>query len=109
MTPYKFVSYAAKEKPDTEWTRLLEAYARGVDMARDEKDRIARIVSGNHGVYRLAGWVWTMWDCLPKFVVDIEGWGLEYRYAPDKTSLRRALKGCGRINAIIPVPPKRKK
>ena len=95
---YVFSSCASKEKPDTEITRLLEKAMRYERLTRQEKDRIAEILYGTFGshgsAYRLAGWVWYMASYLNRILVRFEHDSEFYPYyAPDKTSLRRALYG----------------
>jgi hypothetical protein len=51
---------------------------------------------------RLAGWQWNIAEYLKKFVVQFTWGGLEYRYAPDKTALRKS--GIGNVEKIIEIP-----
>lgn len=100
MTPYQFAKYEdgrTDVKPDTEITRLLERAASGARLARTEKDRVASVLYGLFGsqssTYKLGGWAWPMGACLPRFLVKLRHYGWVERYAPDKTSLRRAVRG----------------
>lgn len=96
MEAYRFVSHAKEEKPDNDTTKLLEKAQSGEALTREEKDRIAEILWGTFGshssTYKLAGWAWPMRDCLPRILVN-HGWDNHFipYYAPDKTSLRKAL------------------
>lgn len=98
MNAYKFSSCAREIKPDNELTRLLEKTQAGTVLTRDEKDRVANTLYGlfsSHGsTYKLAGWAWNMSMCLPRILVrfDYDNYFSPY-YAPDKTSLRKALLG----------------
>ena len=99
---YKFINTAADEKPDTEETRLLEQAMASQPLTRTEKNRIAEILYGICGAgshtYKLAGWAWPMYRCLPRFLVcSYDHW--QAYYAPDKTSLRAAFPG--RIDEIV--------
>jgi hypothetical protein len=96
MTAYKFVPYARETKPDNETTRLLEKAQQSEELTREEKDNIADTLYGIFGshssTYKLAGWAWYMGNCLPRILVRFN-YDTEFRpyYAPDKTSLRKAL------------------
>lgn len=101
MKAYVFSECATKEKPDTDTTRLLEKAMDGAELTRQEKDKIADICYGIFGSqfagYRLAGWQWDLRHCLNKYVVESSFGDLHYYYAPDKTSLRKALRFVKRI------------
>lgn len=100
VKPYCFAKYPdgrTDVKPDNEITRLLERVMadNGTDnLTRAEKDRVANILYGVMGAggstYKLGGWAWPMGMCLPIILVRCYGNWSEY-YAPDKTSLRKAL------------------
>jgi len=96
MEAYKFSSCAREEKPDNDLTRLLEKAQSGAALTRDEKDRIANTLYGLFGshssTYKLAGWAWYMGSCLRRILVNYS-WDSNFQpyYAPDKTSLRKAL------------------
>lgn len=87
-------------------------------LTREEKDRLARICFGLFGagsaIYRRGGWAWPLW--LAKQIRRIlvrephEGVWRTY-YAPDKTSLRRALsgRGCGYSKTEMIYAPVRRK
>lgn len=101
MTPYIFSECAVPVKPDTEITKLLEKCGDGVRyvfLTREEKDRIAEILYGLFGshssVYKLHGWAWPMHRVLRKFLIQFK-YDSAYHpfFAPDKTSIRKALKG----------------
>lgn len=102
MYAYKFSSTATTEKPDNDTTRLLEKALRKEALTREEKDKVANILygtcSGHSCAYKLSGWVWHMYEVLPRILVrhrhDECFW--PYR-APDKTSLRKALYGVGEM------------
>ena len=107
MQAYKFASTATATKPDNDITRLLEKAIRKEKLSREEKDRIANILyglfSGYGATYRLAGWAWYMADCLPRILVS-NTWSpqqFDAYYAPDKTSLRKALRGLLPVNEMI--------
>ncbi|MBA7709948.1 hypothetical protein ES703_118874 [subsurface metagenome] len=96
MGAYKFSSCAREEKPDNDQTRLLEKAQSGALLTREEKDRIASLLYGLfsvHGAtYKLAGWAWSMSGCLRRILVNYKyDRQFEPYYAPDKTSLRKAL------------------
>ena len=110
---YKFSKTAkeaktAKEtKPDTDTTRLLEKAQDGKALTREEKDKIANILYGTFGAqsstYKLRGWAWPMHETLKRILVsfDYEPGIFHTYYAPDKTSLRKALSGSGSIHEMI--------
>ena len=107
MSAWKFSKCAVGDKPDNETTRLLEKMQAGGSLTREEKDRVANILYGLFGAggssYRLLGWQWDMSRHLPRFLVqykyDSHFWPY---YAPDKTSLRKALTGP--IREIVAAP-----
>jgi len=94
---YKFSPTASDKKPDTDITRLLEAVGTR-ELTRQEKDRIAYVLYGpgtaGGGTYKLSGWMWPMVNDLPRILVRFDHTPSEFwiYYAPDKTSLRRALR-----------------
>lgn len=96
MEACKFSSTAAETKPDNVTTTLLEKAMSRQPLSRTEKDRIAEILYGTFGshasTYKLTGWAWDMADCLPRILVNFtyDRYFLPF-YAPDKTSLRKAL------------------
>jgi len=96
MRAYKFSSCAREEKPDNDLTQLLEKAQSGAALTRDEKNRIANTLYGLFGshssTYKLAGWAWSMAGCLRRILVNFT-WDNSFLpyYAPDKTSLRKAL------------------
>jgi len=107
MQPYKFCDTATETKPDTATTRLLEKVLGGSVLSRTEADNVAEILYGifspHSNTYRLLGWAWPMACCLPRILV---GFGYEpgvFRtyYAPDKTSLRKAITDRHRILEMI--------
>lgn len=107
MQAYKFASTATATKPDTDRTRLLEKAIRMEKLSREEKDRIGYF--SNDATYRLAGWAWYMADCLPRILVS-NTWRpqqFDAYYAPDKTSLRKALRGLLPVNEMIYAPRRR--
>ena len=96
MSIYKFSSTAVQMKPVTPTTILLENAMSGSQLTREEKDKVAEILYGIMGsgvVYKLAGWAWNMEECFPRILVKhkCDKYFTPY-YAPDKTSLRKALK-----------------
>lgn len=98
MAAYKFVTGDVGEKPDTDITRLLEKAQDGDNLTRDERDRIAGLLYGLFGshssTYKLHGWAWDMHTYLRRILVrfNYDGGRFETYYAPDKTSLRKALR-----------------
>ena len=101
MVAYKFSKTAQSEKPDTAITRLLEGAMEGKSLNRLEKDTIASTLYGlfgSHGsTYKLMGWAWNMSSCLKRILVSFkyEPGTFNTYYAPDKTSLRGALRQGG--------------
>ncbi len=97
MYAYKFVNWEVPPKPDTEITGLLEKAQDGEPLTRTEKDRIANVlygIGGNHSAtYKLHGWAWPMQNYFPRILVSFtyEPDKFKTYYAPDKTSLRKAL------------------
>jgi hypothetical protein len=95
---YKFVQWDVPPKPENEMTILLEKAQDGKELTRAEKDRIANILWGLFGchdsTYKLAGWAWPMYNCLPRILVRYTYDNrFEVYYAPDKSSLRKCLHG----------------
>ncbi len=110
MEAYKFASTATATKPDNNITRLLEKAIRKEKLSREEKNKIANLLYGilgsNGHTYRLAGWAWYMADCLPRILVSFT-WNhqqFDTYYAPDKTSLRKVLRGLLPVNEMIYAP-----
>lgn len=107
---WKFSECAAVEKPDNETTRLLEKAQAGKRLSREEKDRVANILYGpfrsQSSQYQLAGWQWDMHKCLARFLVQFtHDRAFHPYYAPDKTSLRKALNMP--IQEIVTAPMRR--
>ena len=105
MKAYKFIETAREVKPVTEITSLLERCEQGEKLSRSEKNKIATIFYGIFGSqfpgYRLAGWCWTLSDCLPEFIVEFTYGGFQSFRAYDKTALRAS--GLSNIKRIISV------
>ena len=93
---YPFNERADKQRPLTDITELLEAYG-DRELTREEKDKIALILYGvlgaNSSSYRIHAWEWPMHEVLPRMLVRFSYSPSEFHiyFAPDKTSLRKAL------------------
>ena len=76
----------------------------GQKMTRDEKDWLARnLVLSSYGrtAIALMGWMFSFYDYMNRYLVKQYGRWTEY-YAPDRTSLRKALYG--RIQELHELP-----
>lgn len=93
----KFSKCAQEVKPVTSITLLLENAQAGRHLTREEKDKIADVLYGTFGsngsTYKLGGWAWSMASSLKRILVSFiyEPQNFKVYYAPDKTSLRKAL------------------
>lgn len=106
---FSFHSNVSKTPPKNEITELLDKAFTDEPLTRQEKDRIAEIPYGlfgaNSSTYKLVGWAWPMAKArqmrrvLVKFRHDPGCW-IEY-WAPDKTSLRRALPDHSQIVEMV--------
>lgn len=83
--------------PECEAKQFHDKLTNHQPLSRQEKDRLAEILYGLFGqhrpIYKMGGWAFDFTDLLPCILVRSEfssSWG-EF-YAPDKTSLRKALK-----------------
>jgi hypothetical protein len=94
---YIFSDTAVKVKPSTTTTLILEKAMNKEPLTRKEKDQIANILYGTFGsqgpIYKLHGWAWNMSSSLKRILVSrkYEPGTFYTYYAPDKTSLRKAL------------------
>ena len=98
LQPYKFSSTAWKEKPVNALTELLERAMKDLSsLTREEKDKVADILYGVGGcyssTYKFMGWAWPMAPYLKRILVSFTYQPNTFNtyYAPDKTSLRKAL------------------
>jgi len=97
MHAYKFSKMARSEKPVTELTLLLEKAQEKKTLTREEKDKISEVLYGIFGsyssTYKLGGWAWPMANFLKRILVSFtyDPGRFSTYYAPDKTSLRKAL------------------
>ena len=105
---YKFTE-TMHPKPSTIRTRLFEKAEHGQELSREEKDRLADYCYGVFGSgfsgMKLGGWCWSVSRHLQEYIVEQHG-NLQSYFAPDKTSLRRALHGT--ITRIIQVTEKKR-
>lgn len=104
---FAFHSNVPKTPPKNEITELLDKAFTDEPLTRQEKDRIAEILYGlfgaNSSTYKLAGWAWPMAYArqIRRILVKFRyGPWVEY-YAPDKTSLRRALPDQSQIVEMV--------
>jgi hypothetical protein len=103
MTPYKFskAERVPETPPDTEYTRLILKADTDEKLTRDEKDSLAKLFYGTFGcgsgTYRLAGWAYPIYGLkqIHRILVSCRHSPDTFKsyYAPDKTSLRKALNG----------------
>lgn len=107
---YKFVKWniAPLEKlKDTKVYGLRVKCMNGKRLSREEKDWLAAKLSvGRCGrtAIALQGWMFSFYDYMNRYLVRRHGvW--EVYYAPDRTSLRRALYG--RIDELHEIPKPR--
>lgn len=102
MNAYKFAFHAnvPAQPPETENTKLLDKAFGDEPLTREEKDRIAQVLYGIFGAngpsYRLSGWCWPMSQAkqVKRILVSNRHEPDRFRayYAPDKSSLRKAIK-----------------
>jgi hypothetical protein len=88
-----FANWEVPEKPDTEYTRLLEKAFTDVPLTAEEKDRMPAFSAGSS--YKLSGWEWMMTSAkqLRRILAKVEHYGWQEYYAVSKTHLRRKVKG----------------
>lgn len=96
VAPYKFSSFDRVPASAPKLPYPLDKAANGEQLNRKEKDLCASLLYGTCSqfdpVYRLLGWAWDFRLVFPRILVkQYDRWS-EY-YAPDKTSLRKALVG----------------
>lgn len=74
------------------------------NLTRQEKDRIADSLYGTFGAgsstYKTGGFAAPFHQILTRFIVNIRHCGWQEYYAPDKTSLRKAIGGYGIIEIL---------
>lgn len=111
MNCYRFAHHenVPQNPPKNEVTDLLDKAFGETPLTRHEKDQIAELLYGlfgaNSSTYKLCGWAWPMARArqmrrvLVKFRHD-PGYWREY-WAPDKTSLRRALPDQSQIVEMV--------
>ena len=103
---YKFSKCAANQKPDTDTTRFIEKVQTGACLSRNGKDRIAKICYGIFGSgfagYKLHGWLWNIDKVLNEYIVEFSYGSFQSYYAPDRTSLRKAISSYA-VKRIITV------
>lgn len=96
MIATKFVKWdvrALETLKDSKFYVLKEKLMRGDALTRDEKDWLAReLTTSSYGrtCIALQGWLFSFYDYMQRYVAKYYDTWYEY-YAPDKTSLRRAL------------------
>lgn len=99
---YKFVSWdvpALENYKDIFPYRMAEKYNKNIKLTREEKNKLANSISRD-GCIQLMGWQYDFRNSLKNYVVKQYGRWSEY-WAPDKTSLRKAIYG--RIDKIVEV------
>lgn len=105
MSIHKFVTHKVSDTPPTcEAFRFYLRLKAGEKLNREEKDRVAELLYGSCGsagpIYRRGGWQCHFSEVLPAYIVEQYG-GLRKVWAPDATSLRKALHG--RIDSLYKV------
>lgn len=56
------------------------------------------------GIYRVMGWAFDLRPLLTRYIVKSEHYGLIEMYSLNKTTIRKTLKGAGRIHYITEAP-----
>jgi hypothetical protein len=103
--PYRFTATASATEPTGRVIDLYHKLRQGEKLGKAEKEELADRLYGTFGAqgatYKLAGWAYDFSDYLPRFIVrQYDTW--RTYYAPNKTSLRKALYG--RIEEIYEIP-----
>jgi len=95
---YKFVAWDVPPTPDNATTRLMDKAFGDEPLTREEKDRIAERLYGLFGAggstHKLGGWAWPMARAkqVRRILVRHKNDSVFREcYAPDKSSLRKAL------------------
>lgn len=104
MIAYKFVNWevpALGTLKDSKVYQVKERLLNGQKLTREEKDWLADKLAVGHGSIKLQGWSFDFYSLLKRFIVRYYDSWYSY-YAPDKTSLRRAL-GSG-VKEIYEIP-----
>ena len=109
---YKFVHHdrVSDDPPEHFMFDLYRRLEKGAKLDRKDKDILTDTLYGTFGsqsaTYKLMGWAVCFCDVLQKYLVKFPYDNLWHEYwAPDKTSLRSAIKGQGKIR-IITFPKK---
>lgn len=107
---YKFAHHdnVPTEPPDGSRADTAESAWSETPLTRDQKDALANLLWGTFGShrseYREAGWAWPLRSA-PRMVRILVRFPNESTfqayYAPDKTSLRRALYGAAKAEMIV--------
>lgn len=109
MPVYQFTSHENLPEgsacPVHEMFQLYGKLQKGIKLTRGEKDYIAEMLSNNgySPTYKVMGFAAPFAFVLPRILVMQWGTWREY-YAPDKTSLRKALYGT--IDEMVYLPNK---
>ena len=107
MIAYKFVKHDVGPLEGLKGAKVYDLKVKcmaGVRLSREEKNWLAgKLVVSSYGrtAIALMGWMFSFYDYMNRYLVRQYGQWTEY-YAPDRTSLRKALYG--RIQEIHELP-----
>ena len=107
MIAYKFVKWDVKPLDSLQGSRVYDVKVKcmkGEKLTREEKDWLAeKLSTSSYGrsAIALMGWMFNFYDYMHRYIVRQYGHWTTY-YAPDRTSLRRALYG--RIEELYELP-----
>lgn len=107
MIAYKFVKWDINPLDTLKGAKVYDLKVKcmeGKRLTREEKNWLAsKLVTGSYGrtAIPLMGWMFSFYDYMSRYLVRQYDQWTEY-YAPDRTSLRKALYG--RIQEIHELP-----
>lgn len=101
VSVYKFVSWEVPELQKHQGSfayEMMEKINNGERLTREEKNRLAERLMPYKGTIHQGGYCFDFRQSVRYFIIKQYGQWSEY-YAPDKTSLRKAIYG--RIDRIV--------